>query len=53
MKERRETVVFKSSAQLENLGLKQVEAIRGGLEGMFAVLGGTRSRRGELMTASR
>ena len=53
MKERRETAVFKSWAQLENLGLKQVEAIRGGLEGMFAVWGGTRSRRGELMTASR
>ena len=40
----RETAVFKSSVELENLGLAQVVAIRGGLEGMFAVWGGTRSR---------
>ena len=39
----RENAVFKSSVELENLGLKQVVAIRGGFEGMFAVWGGTRS----------
>ena len=48
MNERKEETAVFENRQLENLGPKQVKAIRGGLGGMFAVWRGTAHAWGEL-----